>query len=94
MFYYVLVKHFAIYIKKTLILYLKNKNMYSEKDLDDLINISIKETELPYVSSFSLTESGFERISNRVKEHILEQNVPNVDTALAMVEDELSTPNV
>jgi hypothetical protein len=41
-----------------------------------------------------LTESGFERISNRVKEHILEQNVPNVDTALAMVEDELSTPNV
>ena len=68
--------------------------MYTEKDLDELISISIKETKLPYVSSFSMTESGFSRVSKRVKEHILKQNVPNVDTALAMVEDELSTPNV
>lgn len=68
--------------------------MYTENDLDELISISIKETKLPYVSSFSMTESGFNRIVKRVKEHILKQNVPNVDTALAMVEDELSTPNV
>lgn len=68
--------------------------MFTEKDLDDLITISIQETKLPYVSSFSLTENGFNRIFKRVKEHILKQNVPNVDTALAMVENELSTPNV
>lgn len=68
--------------------------MYSEKDLDELINISIRETDLPYVSSFSMTESGFNRIVKRVKEHIFKQNVPNVDTALSMVDSELSTPIV
>jgi hypothetical protein len=68
--------------------------MYSEKDLDELINISIRETDLPYVSSFSMTESGFNRIVKRVKEHIFKQNVPNVDTALSMVDNELSTPIV
>lgn len=68
--------------------------MYSEQDLDELINISIRETKLPYVSSFSITESGFNKIVKRIKEHIFLQNVPNVDTALSMVENELSTPNV
>jgi hypothetical protein len=68
--------------------------MYSEKDLDELINISIRETDLPYVSSFSMTESGFNRIVKRVKEHIFKQNVPNIDTALSMVDSELSTPIV
>jgi hypothetical protein len=68
--------------------------MYTENDLDELINISIKETNLPYVSSFSMTESGFNRIVKRVKEHIFRQNVTNLETALSMVEDELSTPNV
>jgi hypothetical protein len=68
--------------------------MYSEKDLDELINKSIRETKLPYVSSFSVTNSGFDRIVKRIKEHIFLQNCPNIDTALSMVENELSTPNV
>ena len=68
--------------------------MYSEQNLDELINTSIRETKLPYVSSFSMTESGFNKIVKRIKEHIFLQNVPNVYTALSMVENELSTPNV
>lgn len=68
--------------------------MYSERDLDDLINLSIKKSKYPYISSFALTDSGFKRIKKRVEEHIFKQNVPDLDTALAMVEDELSTPNV
>lgn len=66
--------------------------MYSESDLDELIKVSIKETDMPYISSFSLTSDGFNRIFKRTKEHILKQNVPNVETALSMVENELSTP--
>jgi hypothetical protein len=67
--------------------------MYSESDLDELIKVSIAETNMPYVNSFSQTTDGYDRVFKRVKEHILKQNVPNVDTALSMVENELSTPN-
>ena len=49
---------------------------------------------LPYVSQFALTQAGKDRIFFRVKQHILVRGIANLDTALALVEVELSTPNV
>ena len=68
---------------------------YSEKDLDQLISESIRDCEtLPRVCKFATTKAGFNRIQKRVKEHILVRGIDNVDTALALVEQELEQPNV
>jgi hypothetical protein len=64
--------------------------MYTTKDLDDLIDQSIRENKtLIYVKEFSSTEHGFKRVFDRVKQHILVRGIDNVDTALALVESEL-----
>jgi len=69
--------------------------MYNENQLDILIREAISSAKnLPYVSQFSLTQAGKDRIFFRVKQHILVRGIPNLDTALALVEVELSTPNV
>lgn len=69
--------------------------MYNEKQLDILIRESISSAKnLPYVSQFALTQAGKDRIFFRVKQHILVRGIANLDTALALVEVELSTPNV
>jgi hypothetical protein len=69
--------------------------MYNENQLDILIREAISSAKnLPYVSQFSLTQAGKDRIFFRVKQHILVRGIANLDTALALVEVELSTPNV
>ena len=69
--------------------------MYSEQDLDNLIRETINgATGMPYVSQFSQTEAGFNRIHFRVKQHILVRGITNIDTAIGLVETELSTPNI
>jgi len=69
--------------------------MYNENQLDILIRESISSAKnLPYVSQFALTQAGKDRIFFRVKQHILVFGIANLDTALALVEVELSTPNV
>jgi len=69
--------------------------MYSENQLDMLIRESISSVkDLPYLSQFATTEEGKKRIMFRVKQHILVRGIANLDTALALVEVELSTPNV
>jgi hypothetical protein len=68
--------------------------MYNEQDLDNLIRETIKgSSDMPYVSQFSQTESGFNRIHFRVKQHILVRGITDIDTAIGLVETELSTPN-
>lgn len=68
--------------------------MYSEQDLDNLIKESIlEETNMPYISQFSKTEAGLNRIHFRIKQHILVRGIANIDTALGLVETELSMPN-
>ena len=68
---------------------------YSEKDLDQLISQSINNCEtLPRVCKFATTKAGFNRVHSRVKQHILKRGIDNVDTALALVEQELEQPNV
>jgi hypothetical protein len=68
--------------------------MYNENDLDNLIKESIKEsTDMPYVSQFALTQAGLDKIHFRVKQHILVRGITDVDTAIGLVETELSTPN-
>jgi hypothetical protein len=69
--------------------------MYSENQLDMLIRESISSVkDLPYLSQFATTHEGKERIIFRVKQHILVRGISNLDTALALVDVELSTPNV
>jgi hypothetical protein len=69
--------------------------MYNENQLDILIREAITSAKnLPYVSQFALTQAGKDRIFFRVKQHILVRGIANLDTALALVEVELSTPNV
>jgi hypothetical protein len=69
--------------------------MYNENQLDILIREAISSAKnLPYVSQFALTQAGKDRIFFRVKQHILVRGIANLDTALALVEVELSTPNV
>jgi hypothetical protein len=74
----------------------KNKfdsDKLTEQDLDRLITESIKEcNSLPHVCEFVKTKSGFERVFNRVKQHILIRGIDNVDTALALVGQELEQP--
>lgn len=68
---------------------------YTERDLDDLILMSIKDCdELPYVCKFRETEQGRKLIFDRVKEHIFTRGIANIETCLALVENELSTPYV
>ena len=68
--------------------------MYSENDLDKLITESILEaTDMPYISLFATTDAGMRKIHFRIKQHILVRGVTNIDTAIGLVETELSTPN-
>lgn len=68
--------------------------MYSEVDLDELIRESIKDCELPYVAIFRETNAGFERIHFRVKQHILIRGIEDVDSAIALVDNELQEPYI
>ena len=69
--------------------------MYNETQLDLLIREAILSVDdLPYVSQFATTEEGRNRIFFRVKQHILVRGITNLDTALALVETELSTPHI
>lgn len=66
---------------------------YTEKDLDNLIRESIKSCDsLPRVCVFKQTQAGFDRIVKRVKQHIFVRGIDNVDSALALVEQELEEP--
>jgi hypothetical protein len=68
--------------------------MYSESDLDNLIKETILGAkDMPYVSQFALTEAGLKRIHYRIKQHILVRGITNLETAIGLVETELSTPN-
>ena len=59
--------------------------MYNENQLDILIREAISSAKnLPYVSQFSLTQAGKDRIFFRVKQHILVRGIANLDTALAL----------
>lgn len=69
--------------------------MYNENQLDLMIKEAIMSVDsLPYVSQFASTQEGKNRIFFRVKQHILVRGITNLDTALALVETELSTPNI
>jgi len=68
--------------------------MYNENQLDILIRESISSAKnLPYVSQFALTQAGKDRIFFRVKQHILVRGISDMDTAIGLIETELSTPN-
>ena len=68
--------------------------MYSENDLDKLIIETIlRATDMPYISQFSSTQAGIRKIQFRIKQHILVRGISNIDTAIGLVETELSTPN-
>lgn len=68
--------------------------MYNESDLDKLIIETIlRATDMPYISQFSSTQAGIRKIQFRVKQHILVRGISNIDTAIGLVETELSTPN-
>jgi hypothetical protein len=68
--------------------------MYSETDLDNLIKESILGAkDMPYVSQFAQTEAGLNKIHYRIKQHILVRGISNLETAIGLVETELSTPN-
>ena len=67
---------------------------YTEQDLDELSKVSIKESELAHVTMFRATDEGFKRIMYRVKQHILIRGIDNVDTAIALVDNELQEPYI
>jgi hypothetical protein len=68
--------------------------MYSESDLDKLINESILgATDMPYISLFATTDAGIRKIHYRIKQHILVRGISDIDTAIGLVDSELSTPN-
>jgi hypothetical protein len=68
--------------------------MYNESDLDKLIIETIlRATDMPYISQFSSTQAGIRKIQFRIKQHILVRGISNIDTAIGLVETELSTPN-
>ena len=48
---------------------------------------------MPYVSQFAMTQAGRNRIHFRIKQHILVRGISNIDTAIGLVETELSYPN-
>ena len=56
--------------------------------------VSISEaTDMPYVSQFALTEAGRDKMHFRIKQHILVRGISDMDTAIGLIETELSTPN-
>ena len=68
--------------------------MYSESDLDKLINESILgATDMPYITLFATTDAGMRKIHYRIKQHILVRGISDIDTAIGLVDSELSTPN-
>lgn len=68
---------------------------YTEKDLDILIEESINECDsMPYLCSFVKTKAGRKRVMDRIKQHIFARGIDNVETAMALVEMELSTPSI
>jgi hypothetical protein len=68
--------------------------MYNESDLDKLITESILgATDMPYISIFSTTDAGIRKIHFRIKQHILVRGISDIETAIGLVESELSTPN-
>jgi hypothetical protein len=70
-------------------------NNFTEQDLDNLIKESILEAnDMPYISQFATTEAGLEKIHFRIKQHILVRGISDIDTAIGLVESELSTPNI
>jgi len=68
--------------------------MSIENELNELIKQTINNSDMPYVSQFRKTDSGFKRIYERVKQHIFVRGVTDVETALSFVEDELSQPTI
>jgi hypothetical protein len=48
---------------------------------------------MPYVSQFALTEAGRDKMHFRIKQHILVRGISDMDTAIGLIETELSTPN-
>ena len=63
---------------------------YNEADLDRLISEKISSCDgLPNVCKMLGTESGKARIHERVKDIILNDNIHDVDAALAQVESQL-----
>ena len=69
--------------------------MYNESDLDKLIIETIlRATDMPYISQFSSTQAGIRKIQFRIKQHILVRGISNIDTAIGLVETELSTPAI
>ena len=68
--------------------------MYNESDLDKLITESILgATDMPYISLFATTDVGIRKIHFRIKQHILVRGISDIETAIGLVESELSTPN-
>jgi hypothetical protein len=68
--------------------------MYSESDLDKLITESILSAkDMPYISLYSTTDAGIRKIHFRIKQHILVRGISDIETAIGLVESELSTPN-
>jgi hypothetical protein len=68
--------------------------MYSESDLDNLIKEAILGAkDMPYISQFALTDAGMRKMQFRIKQHILVRGITDIDTAIGLVETELSTPN-
>ena len=68
--------------------------MYNEIDLDKLITESILgATDMTYISIFSTTDAGIRKIHFRIKQHILVRGISDIETAIGLVESELSTPN-
>ena len=68
---------------------------YTEKDLEILIDESIRECDsMPYLCQFVKTEAGRKKVMDRIKQHIFSRGIANVETAMALVEMELSTPSV
>jgi hypothetical protein len=68
--------------------------MYTEEDLDELIRQSVADCQLPHVCEFARFDEGMKRIIKRVKQHILVRGIADVDTALALVEQELEEPYI
>ena len=68
---------------------------YTEKDLEILIDESIRECDsMPYLCQSVKTEAGRKKAMDRIKQHIFSRGIANVETAMALVEMELSTPSV
>ena len=64
---------------------------YTEKDLEILIEESINECDsMPYLCRIVKSKAGKKRVMDRIKQHIFSRGIDNVETAMALVEMELS----